>query len=206
MATNAAIFVFIESDGVIVIFSAGQHRYSAEIIAHCVWLYHRFPLSCFREVEELMVVRGVIVTSGRRRAPGNQPGAQAARDSDGADAASTPANTQHHGRVGAPTCIEYARPPARRLWLMFPFAGGIGLMSNRASGVVAKCYSGDLYGGNEPARNRAGGTPHAAGRQRRRHIRQLSTPRRCAPRVEIPGLPPITVPELGPPPPAEPPG
>ena len=37
------------------------HRYSAEIIAHCVWLYHRFPLS-FREVEELMLVRGVIVT------------------------------------------------------------------------------------------------------------------------------------------------
>ena len=36
------------------------HRYPAEIIAHCVWLYHRFPLS-FREVEELMVVRGVIV-------------------------------------------------------------------------------------------------------------------------------------------------
>ena len=37
------------------------HRYPAEIIAHCVWLYHRFPLS-FREVEELMVVRGVMVT------------------------------------------------------------------------------------------------------------------------------------------------
>jgi hypothetical protein len=37
------------------------HRYSAEIIAHCVWLYHRFPLS-FREVEGLMLVRGVMVT------------------------------------------------------------------------------------------------------------------------------------------------
>ena len=36
-------------------------RYPAEIIAHCVWLYHRLPLS-FREVEELMLVRGVIVT------------------------------------------------------------------------------------------------------------------------------------------------
>ena len=36
-------------------------RYPAEIIAHCVWLYHRFPLS-FREVEELMLVRGVIVS------------------------------------------------------------------------------------------------------------------------------------------------
>jgi transposase-like protein len=37
------------------------HRDPAEIIAHCVWLYHRFPLS-FREVEELMLVRGVIVS------------------------------------------------------------------------------------------------------------------------------------------------
>ena len=37
------------------------HRYPAEIIAHCVWLYYRFPLS-FREVEELMLVRGVIVS------------------------------------------------------------------------------------------------------------------------------------------------
>ena len=33
------------------------HRFRAEIIAHCVWLYHRLPLS-FREVEELMLVRG----------------------------------------------------------------------------------------------------------------------------------------------------
>ena len=30
------------------------HRYPAEIIAHCVWLYHRFPLS-LREVEGLML-------------------------------------------------------------------------------------------------------------------------------------------------------
>jgi putative transposase len=25
------------------------HRYPVEVISHCVWLYHRFPLS-FREV------------------------------------------------------------------------------------------------------------------------------------------------------------
>ena len=37
------------------------HRYPVEIIAHCVWLYHRFPLS-FREVEELMLQRGVVVS------------------------------------------------------------------------------------------------------------------------------------------------
>src|SRR6478672_11042270 len=37
------------------------HRYPVEIINHCVWLYFRFPLS-FREVEELMLARGVAVS------------------------------------------------------------------------------------------------------------------------------------------------
>lgn len=37
------------------------YRFPAEVIAHCVWLYHRFPLS-FREVEELMLARGVVVS------------------------------------------------------------------------------------------------------------------------------------------------
>jgi hypothetical protein len=37
------------------------HRYPVEIINHCVWLYFRFPLS-FREVEELMLERGVVVS------------------------------------------------------------------------------------------------------------------------------------------------
>ena len=37
------------------------HRYPPEIINHCVWLYFRFPLS-FREVEEMMLERGVVVS------------------------------------------------------------------------------------------------------------------------------------------------
>lgn len=37
------------------------NRYPVEVISHCVWLYFRFPLS-FREVEELMLQRGVIVS------------------------------------------------------------------------------------------------------------------------------------------------
>ncbi|WP_373463354.1 IS6 family transposase [Streptomyces sp. B4I13] len=36
------------------------HRYPVEVISHCVWLYHRFPLS-FRDVEELMLERGIVV-------------------------------------------------------------------------------------------------------------------------------------------------
>ncbi|MGW3631645.1 IS6 family transposase [Streptomyces sp. NPDC005122] len=37
------------------------HRYPVEVISHYVWLYFRFPLS-FREVEGLMLQRGVIVS------------------------------------------------------------------------------------------------------------------------------------------------
>jgi len=35
-----------------------RHRFPAEIIGHCVWLYFRFPLS-FRDVEEMLAMRGV---------------------------------------------------------------------------------------------------------------------------------------------------
>ena len=37
------------------------HRYPVVVISHCVWLYHRFPLS-FREVEELLLARGIVVS------------------------------------------------------------------------------------------------------------------------------------------------
>jgi putative transposase len=36
-------------------------RYPVEVISHCMWLYHRFPLS-IREVEERMLERGVTVS------------------------------------------------------------------------------------------------------------------------------------------------
>ncbi len=38
-----------------------RHRFPSEIISHAVWLYHRFCLS-FREVEELLTERGIMVT------------------------------------------------------------------------------------------------------------------------------------------------
>jgi hypothetical protein len=38
-----------------------HHRFPGEIISHAVWLYFRFPLS-HRDVEELLLVRGVIVS------------------------------------------------------------------------------------------------------------------------------------------------
>jgi hypothetical protein len=43
------------------IHSYKHHRFPAEIISHGVWLYFRFCLS-YRDVEELLFVRGVIVT------------------------------------------------------------------------------------------------------------------------------------------------
>jgi putative transposase len=38
-----------------------NHRFPTEIISHAVWLYFRFCLS-FRDVEELLSERGVVVT------------------------------------------------------------------------------------------------------------------------------------------------
>jgi putative transposase len=38
-----------------------RHRFTAEIIGHCVWLYFRFCLS-YRDVEELMAERGILLT------------------------------------------------------------------------------------------------------------------------------------------------
>jgi putative transposase len=37
------------------------HRFPAEIISHCVWLYFRFCLS-YRDVVELMAACGVILS------------------------------------------------------------------------------------------------------------------------------------------------
>jgi putative transposase len=37
------------------------HRFPVEIISHCVWLYHQFPLS-LRDVELMMAQRGVVVS------------------------------------------------------------------------------------------------------------------------------------------------
>jgi putative transposase len=38
-----------------------NHRFPAEIIRHAVWLYFRFCLS-YRDVEELLFARGIVVT------------------------------------------------------------------------------------------------------------------------------------------------
>ena len=37
-----------------------HHRFPGEIMSHGVWLYYRFSLS-YRDVEELLLTRGIIV-------------------------------------------------------------------------------------------------------------------------------------------------
>src|SRR5262245_50395794 len=37
------------------------YRFPAEIISHAVWLYYRFSLS-FRDVQELLAARGIVLT------------------------------------------------------------------------------------------------------------------------------------------------
>jgi putative transposase len=44
-----------------------RHRFPAEIISHSVWLYFRFALS-FRDVEEMLAPRGVVLTYETSRA------------------------------------------------------------------------------------------------------------------------------------------
>src|SRR5919202_1178532 len=43
-----------------------RHRFPPEVIAHAVWLYFRFSLS-YRDIEELLAERGVVVTYGTIR-------------------------------------------------------------------------------------------------------------------------------------------
>jgi len=38
-----------------------RHRFPTEIISHCVWLYFRLALS-FRDVEEMLAMRGIVLT------------------------------------------------------------------------------------------------------------------------------------------------
>jgi len=38
-----------------------RHRYPQAIISHAIWLYHRFALS-FRDIEEILAFRGIVVT------------------------------------------------------------------------------------------------------------------------------------------------
>jgi putative transposase len=38
-----------------------RHRFPAEIISYCIWLYYSFPLS-YRDIEKMMLYRGIEVT------------------------------------------------------------------------------------------------------------------------------------------------
>lgn len=52
-----------------------RHRFPAEIIAHAVWLYFRFPLN-LRMIEDLLAARGVVVSHGTSMRPSFRSGAR----------------------------------------------------------------------------------------------------------------------------------
>ncbi len=54
------------------------YRFPSEIISHAVWLYYRFCL-IFRDVEDLLAERGVIVYYETIRQPSRKFGAEYAR-------------------------------------------------------------------------------------------------------------------------------
>ncbi len=56
-----------------------RHRFPAEVIAHAVWLYFRFPLS-LRMVEDMLAARGVIVSHQTVRLWAEKFGRQVAND------------------------------------------------------------------------------------------------------------------------------
>ncbi len=55
-----------------------EYRFPPEVISHAVWLYYRFCLS-FRDVEDLLAKRGVIVSYETIRQWSRKFGAQYAR-------------------------------------------------------------------------------------------------------------------------------
>ena len=56
-----------------------RHRFPPDVIAHAVWLYFRFPLS-LRMVEDLLAVRGIIVSHQTVRSWAEKFGRQFAAD------------------------------------------------------------------------------------------------------------------------------
>ena len=56
-----------------------RHRFPAEVIAHAVWLYFRFPLS-LRMVEDILAARGIIVSLQTVRLWAEKFGRQFAND------------------------------------------------------------------------------------------------------------------------------
>jgi transposase-like protein len=77
-----------------------RHRFPTEISSHCLWLYFRFCLS-YRDVEELMAERGIILTyeaDMRHQAPGG-PAFQARSARSGSVSTSTAPRSGIHVRT-----------------------------------------------------------------------------------------------------------
>jgi hypothetical protein len=69
----------------------GGYRFPPEIIQQAIWLYVRFTLS-FRDVEDLLAERGIMVSYLRDRAPLGEP----FWPLDRGRSSQTPAEAAHH--------------------------------------------------------------------------------------------------------------
>src|SRR4029077_17438889 len=149
------------------------HRYPVEIINHCVWLYFRFPLS-FREVEELMLVRGVAVsyeTSGGGAPSSGMPtptscaGGARAPATSGTSTRCSSGPTAGCGTCGArststATCSTFSSSHAETRWR----PSDSSVSCSRACGTAARAghrQAGQLPG-RPPRAHVVGGAPAVA--------------------------------------------
>ena len=85
------------------------HRYPPEIIAHCVWLYHRFPLGTVKLIGGL-IVRALCVGSGGKPCPSSRSGGGRGNPGD------LVPDGEAVGHLVAPSVGRQQMPPRTEMW------------------------------------------------------------------------------------------
>jgi transposase-like protein len=98
-------------------------RFPAEIIAHAVWLYFRFPLS-LRMVEDLLAARGIVVSRKLLKSQGRAPRVMITDklQSYYAKKRESMPSVEHRSHKGLNNRVENSHQPIRRReWIMKRF-------------------------------------------------------------------------------------
>ena len=85
------------------------HRYPPEIIAHCVWLYHRFPLGTVKLIGGL-IVRALCVGSGGKPCPSSRS------DGGRGNPGDLVPDGEAVGHLVAPSVGRQQMPPRTEMW------------------------------------------------------------------------------------------
>src|SRR6476659_6855447 len=85
------------------------HRYPREIVAHCVWLYHRFPLGPVKLIGGL-IVRALCVGSGGKPCPSSRSGGGRGNPGD------LVPDGEAVGHLVAPSVGRQQMPPRTEMW------------------------------------------------------------------------------------------